>query len=503
MNLNNNFFQTFWDNFLGKSPDWYKKTILLILLLNPVLLLISNGFITGCFIVVEFIFTLAMALRCYPLQPGGLIVLEAMCLGLTSPATLRLEVVNNFPVILLLMFMVAGVYFMRELLMFIFTKLLVHVKSSTLVAFLFCSLAAVLSAFLDALTLIAVVISVGVGFYTVYHAVASGMSVGDRLHQPEVDDNVSAASKEDLKSFQAFLRGLLMHAAVGTALGGVCTTVGEPQNLLIANVAGWDFIEFYIRMAPVTMPVLLVGLSACLLLEHFKLFGYGNKIPAAVQATLEAYDAQESQKRTAHDKAKLIVQGVSALLLMLALGFHIAEVGFIGLMVIVLQTAFNGITEEHHLGAAFHEALPFTALLVVFFGVVAVIEDQHLFQPVISWVLQLPKNYQPSVFYIVNGLLSAISDNVFVATVYINEVKIALTQGLIDRPLFNQLVIAVNTGTNLPSVATPNGQAAFLFLLTSSLAPLIQLSYGRMLFMALPYAVVMSITGLLAILFIL
>ena len=30
----------------------------------------------------------------------------------------------------------------------------------------------------------------------------------------------------------------------------------------------------------------------------------------------------------------------------------------------------------------------------------------------------------------------------------------------------------INTGTNIPSVATPNGQAAFLFLLTSSLSPI-------------------------------
>jgi NhaB family Na+:H+ antiporter len=30
-----------------------------------------------------------------------------------------------------------------------------------------------------------------------------------------------------------------MHGAVGTALGGVCTLVGEPQNLLIAERAGW------------------------------------------------------------------------------------------------------------------------------------------------------------------------------------------------------------------------------------------------------------------------
>jgi len=102
-------------------------------------------------------------------------------------------------------------------------------------------------------------------------------------------------------------------------------------------------------------------------------------------------------------------------------------------------------------------------------------------------------------FFIANGLLSMISDNVFVATVYINEVKDALTSGAIDREQFNHLAIAINTGTNLPSVATPNGQAAFLFLLTSALAPLIRLSYIKMLWMALPYTIVLSGVGMTAI----
>ena len=98
-------------------------------------------------------------------------------------------------------------------------------------------------------------------------------------------------------------------------------------------------------------------------------------------------------------------------------------------------------------------------------------------------------------FYIANGVLSAISDNVFVATVYIGEVKAAFEAGTISRQQFDLLAVAINTGTNIPSVATPNGQAAFLFLLTSSLAPLIRLSYVKMVVMALPYTIVMGITG--------
>ena len=155
------------------------------------------------------------------------------------------------------------------------------------------------------------------------------------------------------------------------------------------------------------------------------------------------------------------------------------------------------------MGKAFQESLPFTALLVVFFTIVAVIIDQKLFAPIIHYVLSAEESTQLTLFYAFNGLLSAISDNVFVATVYINEAKNALSANIIPPHQFELLAVAINTGTNLPSVATPNGQAAFLFLLTSSLAPLINLSYGRMVYMALPYTIVLSLVGLFAVEYIL
>ena len=111
----------------------------------------------------------------------------------------------------------------------------------------------------------------------------------------------------------------------------------------------------------------------------------------------------------------------------------------------------------------------------------------------------MEESIQPVMFFIANGVLSMISDNVFVATVYINEVKAVFDAGTITREHFDLLTVAINTGTNLPSVATPNGQAAFLFLLTSALAPLIRLSYGRMVIMAMPYTIVLSIVAILCV----
>ncbi len=485
-----------WKNFLGPSPDWYKRTILAFLLLNPLFLLTLGSFVTGWVLIAEFIFTLALALRCYPLQPGGLLAIEAVLLGLTSPDMVYHETVANFEVILLLMFMVAGIYFMKELLLFVFTRILLNVRSKVYLSLLFSLVAAFLSAFLDALTVTAVLISVGVGFFAVYHKVASGQKLNEDTHDHSVDDGVGELHREDLEQFRAFLRSLLMHGAVGTALGGVCTMVGEPQNLLIATVAEWDFIEFATIMAPVSVPVLIAGLLTCALLEITGVFGYGTKLSDNVRLVLMEYQEKEESKRSTRSNARLLVQGLVAVILILGLAMHWAAVGLIGLMVIVLLTAFNGVTEEHQLGKAFEEALPFTALLVVFFAIVAVIHDQHLFTPIIDTVLHMDSDVRPSMFFLANGVLSMISDNVFVATVYINEVKAALDSGAITRQEFEHLAVAINTGTNLPSVATPNGQAAFLFLLTSALAPLIRLSYGRMVIMALPYTVVMGGVGL-------
>ncbi len=479
-------------SFLGNSPRWYKMAVIGFLILNPILLFTAGATVTGWVIIGEFILTLAMALKCYPLQAGGILAFEVVLLGLTSPETVYHEISNNLEVILLLVFMVAGIYFMKPLLMFIFGKIFIKIRSKVLLSFLFCFLAAFLSAFLDALTVTAVLISVFVGFYQVYHKVHSSNSDYD---ESGVVDRAELGG-ETLEQFRSFLQSLVMHGAVGTALGGVCTIVGEPQNLLIGEKMGWHFMEFFHIMSPITMPTLVAGLLTCILLEKLGWFGFGQKLPDHVRQIIHGYVHEQDSKRSKKEKYALKVQALSALFLIVALAFHWAPVGLIGLAIIVLQTAFTGITDEHSIGHAFEEALPFTALLAVFFVIVGMIHDLHLFTPIITAVLEMEKSIQPAMFYVANGVLSMISDNVFVATVYINEVKAAFENGQISRTEFENLAVAINTGTNLPSVATPNGQAAFLFLLTSALAPAIRLSYLKMVWMALPYTIVLGGVGL-------
>ncbi|GAB6180100.1 sodium/proton antiporter NhaB [Desulfotomaculum defluvii] len=497
------FGQAFRANFLGDAPNWYKTTILAFLVLNPILLFTAGPYVTGWVLIAEFIFTLAMALKCYPLPAGGLLAIEAVVFGLTNPYSIYHEVQMNLPVILLLMFMVAGIFFMKEGLVYLFSKILTKVRSKVALAFLFSIMGAVLSAFLDALTVTAVIIAVGYGFYSIFHKFASSKEVYEK-YDVNNDHIIDGKYYEDLDQFRGFLRNLMMHGAVGTALGGAATLVGEPQNLMIGTIMKWDFVDFFLNSAPVSIPVMIVGYTTSIFLEVTKFWGYGYQLPESVRKVMEDDVKTKDAEMDTRGRVRLIIMAITGVVLIISLALHLAEVGIIGLMIIILLTSFNGVIQEGKIGHAFEEALPFTALLVVFFGIVAVIHDQNLFTPIIQWVLlNVEGQNQLVAFFAANGILSAISDNVFVATVYMSETQKAFEAGVIAQEQYQKMAVAINMGTNIPSVATPNGQAAFLFLLTSALAPLIRLSYMEMVRLALPYAIVMTITGLLATMYLL
>jgi NhaB family Na+:H+ antiporter len=484
-------------SFMGHAPRAYKLGVLLALVCNVVLWQVAGPMVAAWAIVFEFIATLALSLQCYPLAPGGLLVIQALLLGLTTPARVYEETLGGVSVLLLLIFTVSAISFMQELLVYVFARLLTALRSPTMLALLFCLVGTVLSAFLNAVTVLAMVMAVALGFYRIYYIAASGLPAPtDR--QLDEDVHVPASRQDELQEFRGALRGLLMHAAVGSALGGICTLVGEPQNVLIGQVMGWNFQRFAFEVAPVAAPVVIAGLITCLLLEQLRWFGFGAAIPQSVREILQEHARHEASHRTQRDRWRLVVQAGCAVLLIVALAFSWAEVGLIGLGLIVLLTILTGVVGEHQLAEGFKMAIPFTALLVVFFAVVAVIHDRQLFHPLIQHVLAQSGREQIAWLYLANGALSAISDNVFVATVYITEIKRAFDAGQIPPEQYARLAVTVNVGTNIPSVATPNGQAAFLFLLTSSLAPLLRLSYGRMCWMALPYFLVLTVVGLLA-----
>ena len=147
--------QAFARNFLGHAPDWYKLTIVGFLVVNPLVMFFGGAHgpvIAGWLLLLEFIFTLAMALKCYPLQPGGLLAIEGVLIGLTTPASVYEETLDRVARHPAADLHGRGHLLPRELLLFTFTKILLGIRSQLALALMVCLTSAVLSAFLDALT---------------------------------------------------------------------------------------------------------------------------------------------------------------------------------------------------------------------------------------------------------------------------------------------------------------------------------------------------------------
>ena len=138
---------------------------------------------------------------------------------------------------------------------------------------------------------------------------------------------------------------------------------GAEPFLVVGASAGWGFAEFARQVAPVTMPVFAAGIITCLLLERFGWFGYGVPMPQGVRKVLEEHQAEIMQKRSARQRLQVWAQGLAAAALVAALAFHVAEVGLVGLALLVLAATMNGVTDEHRIARAFNEGMPFASLL--------------------------------------------------------------------------------------------------------------------------------------------
>lgn len=104
-----------WINFLGHSSKAYKIGMIVALIINPILTFAGNKTIGGWAVLIEFLLTLVFSLEAYPLQAGGLLVIEAIMLNLTSVDTMLHEIEVNLSVILMVIFMVAAIHFMKNL----------------------------------------------------------------------------------------------------------------------------------------------------------------------------------------------------------------------------------------------------------------------------------------------------------------------------------------------------------------------------------------------------
>lgn len=479
-----NFFQVLIKNFLGSQTNlYYKYIILFFIIINFFMFFLVSKFISGWLILIEFIFILIFSLQCYPFLPGGLILIQSIFMQIVQIKNIQEEINHNQEVIFLLIFMISSIKFLKKILLFIFTRILLSIKSKIFLSLFYFIISALFSAFLDAITVMFVIITVTKEIYNNYC--------------DSIKNKLDFTIKKEIKIFRFFLRSLVMHAAVGSTLGGSITMIGEPQNIMIAKIMKWNFNDFFYKLSPITIPTFIFGIITTILLEKFKIFGYGYKIPKKINNFFINYK-KNYLKQNYEIKVNLFIQSIILIWLIFAILFQVSEISLIGISIIIFTTSFCGINDEKKIGKSFSDSLTFLNLFILFLGITALINEQKLFETIIKFIFNIENNkLQIFWLYFFNGFLSAISDNIFVSSIFMNEVNNFFKNNLIEYKKFESLVIAIISGTNLPSIATPNGQAALLLLLTSSLTKLIKFSYKRIFIMLLPFTLIISTTGLL------
>lgn len=474
------------------APRWYVGALGFAM---AMILLVKNSFgpaAAGWLLILGVVATFTTAHKVFPLAGAGVLTIWGLLLGLTTVQAWEHEIEANVKVLLLIACMVPAIHFFKDLLEASFTAILVKIKKKVNLAFAFYAFGAVSSAFFDALTVAAMVLTALGGMYLTYESVrhAAEMKAAGDIEDIEV--------RKKLDDFRAFLRQLLMVLLVGTMTGGLSTLVGEPQNYQVGQMWGWGFQDYFVRMLPISAPVLLGGLGVTWLVEGTpvgRIFGYGTDLPVSIRSYLTLQSTEQALRRTPTELLRLKVQAVAGVVLVVALGLQLASIGLLGLMtMIVVSTAMGRVAESRYV-PAYHAAMPFFALLLVFFGAVSIIHEQHLFEGLMRWIVSLPEGTRLLAMFVETGVVSSVSDNVFVACAHASNVQKLMTDGALDAAAGDKLAIAIIAGTNIVSIATPNGQAAFLLAICSETAAHLQLRYLRMLWMAFPYTVVLSIIG--------
>lgn len=503
----------YYNLFLKNVDHRYKGTLVAFLIMNPVIFWVFGPYIAATAILAQGILFIGLSLVHGPQAPLIVLVGEALLLGLVTDVDVLRELNNNIEIVLMVLFVVAAVGQLKTLLMDIFIFILLRVKSKRNLAVAFSVSAAVCSAFLDALTVVAIMVTISSGFLQTYLDVTS---VELQKHKPQFVEDIKERLEHhaDVVQFKSFLVSIVIHAAVGTMLGGIWTKIGEPQNLLIANLMGWDFIQFLVRMIWVSAPVAIVGFCLSFLLElggpsinmllkklgksigkDIGQFCYGVEMPEDVRRVLTENRHKEQTNRTDDERKMVRVELFFLVIFLIGLITHIFPVWITGAIVFACLGLFKGLKTDHKIHEALEDSTPFVVLLIAFFALVGMIHAQHLFQPVTDVVLSYTGVDRLYAYYLATGALSVVSDNVFVAMVYITDALELHRKGVISREELELIAVAINAGTNVLSIGTPNGQAAFLFLLMSCLKEELRLGYMKIFWHTLPYFMILTPVG--------
>ncbi|MBE3557304.1 MAG: ArsB/NhaD family transporter [Firmicutes bacterium] len=248
-----------------------------------------------------------------------------------------------------------------------------------LLLFLLAAMTAVLSAFLDNVT-------------TVLLLVPVTLAMTDRLRLPAFP--------------------YLIAEIISSNLGGTATLIGDPPNIMIGSAVGLDFMDFVTNIGDAVFVILLLTIGLLLLL-------FGRELHTDVEATQALADL--SPKDEVKDRALLlkgvIVLGLTIVGFVLHGQLHLesATIAFAGAALMLLLGGAQRMGEAFH-----HVEWPTLFFFIGLFVLVGGLVETGVIVRLASWALGVTGGSVPLLTVVVlwlSGFASAFVDNIpFTAT---------------------------------------------------------------------------------------
>ncbi|MDD4409985.1 MAG: hypothetical protein PHW52_05040 [Candidatus Pacebacteria bacterium] len=338
------------------------------------------------------------------------------------------------------------------------------------------------SAFLDQVTMLFIMIG---GLSSTYYTIKNSREFSD----------------EELSSINGVIRILIYAAFMGSLIGGTATPIGEPQCYRIAEILGiTDFGSFFAMIYMITIGCGLTILIEILMLIKLGVGEYRFKWPdpEKVSAILRENSLNVPNREKVSNLIQLVAFFIFVLSLLLLAAyiniFLLGMVAFGGMMML------QGKNREHYISHSTGEVINLILVLLALYGVAAALAQQGIILWIVLQVLTMPFLMQLLLIFVVAGMISSFSDNVFVATIMVTALLIALSADVITMTSFVSLTIAMLAGTTLFSFFLPIGNAGGLCILMHQFCnEEINLDFKRMFLFGLPLIPVMAITSLVII----
>ncbi|WP_412732519.1 SLC13 family permease [Minisyncoccus archaeiphilus] len=343
-------------------------------------------------------------------------------------------------------------------------------------------MSAIGSAFLDQITMLFIMIG---GLSSIYYVVK----------------NSGNFNQEEMTSINGVIRMLIYTAFMGSLIGGTATPIGEPQCYRIAEILGiTDFGQFFMMMYMIFIGCGLALLTEILILTRFRIGEYAFRWPDSekLSSTLK----ENSLNLPNREKASNYIQLGAFLVFVLALLLLAAHINifFLGMVAFGGMMMLQGKNREHYISHSTGEVINLILVLLALYGIATALAQQGIILWIVLQILALPFFMQLLLIFLAAGMISSFSDNVFVATIMVTALLIALGANVINMTAFVSLTIAMLAGTTLFSFFLPIGNAGGLCILMHPFCnEEIGLDFKKMFLFGLPLIPVMAIVSLIII----